>query len=121
MTYDFEGKVVYLSGPMTGRPDWNRDEFARVTAALLQRGAARVHNPAHSAPVNGERPKGHEHYMLEALRRLTEYVVREGHEHEPWFDALVLLDGWPDSDGSIAERVVAEACGIDVVEWRKCE
>ena len=117
--YDFFGKNVFLSGPMTGIDGWNREAFANASAYVRDRGAASVHNPIVNAPTGWRAPDSHEGYMVQSLHTLTGWDYGDFAEHAnrlPDFDALVLLPGWESSEGAIAEKAVAVACGIDVVE-----
>ena len=50
MLSEIEGRAVYLSGPMTGREDWNRAAFAEAERACRDVGACHVFNPAKDAP-----------------------------------------------------------------------
>lgn len=67
------------------------------------------------APVDGEEPWPHERYVLRTLRELTGISVVPG-GIEPLYDAIALLPGWEESEGSRVEKLVAEAIGLDVVE-----
>lgn len=114
----FEGKRVFISGPMTGMEGWNRAAFAGVRGALAGAGAADVMDPAGISA--GDDRHGHAHWMLWTLRELTSYSrpERPGGDRRPYWDALVLLDGWEGSAGARTERAAAEACGIAIFEWR---
>ena len=120
MSYAYEGKRVFISGPMTGMPDWNRAEFDRAERELRELDAAAVYNPAFMAPREGESALAHEWYMARTLNVLTrlDYAADPS---RPFYDAVVLLDGWWKSDGATLERAVAEAIGIDVIEWDEPE
>jgi hypothetical protein len=106
----FEGKVVYLSGPITGVENYNRDAFADAKRAVLEGGAEYVHDP--SVESCGGRP--HEWWMRRALSELTQ----EGMDANgnPFYGCVAMLPGWERSDGAKVERMCAEACGIEVVE-----
>lgn len=112
---DFDGKAVFISGPMTGYEDYNRDAFDLAEMEINARGAIDVYNPARFAD-DGSLP--HEHYMAKTLHDLTEFF--EGRPNRPYYDAVVLLEGWERSEGAKAEKAVAEVCGIAVYEWADC-
>lgn len=96
-----EGKTIYLAGPMSGRPDFNRAAFHRVAAALRRpvNGALEVINPAEV-----ELPAGAtwEEYMAVGLAS----VARA--------DVVVALPGWTDSRGASIEVDTARALGLTV-------
>lgn len=105
---------MYLSGPMTGLPDFNRDAFRRAKRLLVAAGAAHVWSPATLPGSWGT----HESYMLRCLSELSEPMI-DPQGVEPWaprplYDLLVSLPGWETSGGARLERAVAVACGIEV-------
>lgn len=112
----FEGKRVFISGPMTGMPDWNRAAFADAECMLRKAGAREVYNPAADSPL-GEDSHTHEHWMLRTLHHLTMlvYCYSDDGNNTPHWDMLLLLPGWEDSRGARVERDVAAACGIELV------
>ena len=120
MSYRYEGRRVFISGPMTGLPDWNRAEFDRAERELLELGADKVFNPAIMAPRDGEPVLSHERYMARTLNVLTR-IDYASDPSRPYYDCVAMLDGWWASDGARLERAVAEAIGIDVVEWDEPE
>jgi hypothetical protein len=101
---------VFLSGPMTGRPDMNRAAFARARKACAGSGARFVFDPS-IYWGHDELPRWW--YVREDLHVLT--MSTDGH---PFFDVVVLLDGWWESDGACVEADVATACGIPLIVFR---
>jgi hypothetical protein len=89
---------VFLSGPMTGRADYNRPAFNAAAAMLRGRGFD-VANPA-------ELPDGHDYswYMNECKKMLSRC------------EAIYLLPGWMDSEGAKQEAVHATRRGMAVWE-----
>lgn len=89
---------IYISGPMTGRPDFNHPAFHAAAATLRAAGWA-VFNPAE----NGLQPDAqwgvHMRVDIKALMDC---------------DAIVLLDGWMDSKGARLERHIAVQLGMRV-------
>lgn len=114
--YDFVGKRVFISGPMTGYEDWNRAAFADAECMLRKAKTIEVFNPAADAPA-GEDCHSHEHWMLRTLRELTRMIYASGdNNNRSHWDCILMLPGWEASAGSCVEHDVAEACGIDIVE-----
>lgn len=95
-------KRIYLSGPMTGIPDWNFPAFNAEASRLRGLGYDVVNpvdiNPDTATPYN------------ECLRRdMLELMT---------CDTIAMLDGWMDSNGAHLEMHVAHRVGIKVVEAR---
>lgn len=115
--HDFNSKRVFLSGPMSGKPDWNREAFAQAEKRCYELGADWVYNPAKDAPREGEPVAEHEQYMNVTLHELTRWVngAHSIVDSRPFYDVLVLLDGWEKSDGALMESSTAFECGIPYV------
>lgn len=93
-SYDY-----FLSGPITGRPDF-RVRFAQASVRVRARHpGARIWNPA-MMPSDRE----YQWYMRRCVEALFESV------------SVILLDGWAESPGAVAERALALSLGIPVVE-----
>ncbi len=105
-----EGARIFLSGPMTGLPDLNRDAFAEAEAWCMAHGADFCFNPT-TAWGHSDRPR--EWYVLRDLHRLTE----PGDGAGPLFTLVVRLPGWERSDGAWRESTVADDCGIACVDF----
>ena len=89
---------VYISGPMTGIPEFNRPEFDRAADRVRAAG----HEPVLPAPyVDG---KSYEEYLRDDIRMLLDC------------DGIYMLPGWQESKGAKIEHMIALACGIDEVE-----
>lgn len=99
--------VVYLSGPMTGLPDYNRAAFDAAADALAE-WCRDVFSPAglrHEAPKRA----GRAWYMRRDLQRLV------AAEHaERLITDVVLLEGWSASAGARLEAAVAQEIGLRV-------
>ena len=111
---DLTGKRCYISGPMTGYPDWNRQAFSELELDLMERGASKVFNPAKDAPKEGDDVLEHWQYMLVCLHTLTGYSTKKGVPVNDW-DYLVLLPEWEKSSGAKMEVSVAKSCGVDIL------
>ena len=87
---------LYIAGPMTGRPDYNRAAF-NTAAQHLHAAGYEVYNPA---AIRLEEDAKWIDYMRHALRLLS--VV----------DGVALLDGWEDSRGASIEHGIATALDL---------
>ena len=111
MSIDITGKMVYLSGPMTGIEDYNRAAFDGADLDLLGAGADEVYDPAEHIDECAQ--LSHERCMALSLRELIAERPWAG-EIEPYYDMLASLPGWQDSAWARLEREVAEAIGMEV-------
>lgn len=121
MSFNLDGLRVFLSGPMSAHGaegDWNRDAFTEAAMWCANHGAVEVFDPSSGAP-KGTDCHTHEHWMRSTLHELTRYwdVQDRGRDNEPYYDVLMLLNGWWRSHGACAERMTALACGIEVIEF----
>ncbi|WP_109367495.1 DUF4406 domain-containing protein [Ochrobactrum soli] len=103
------GKTIYLSGPMTGLPEFNYPAFHRVARELRASGHY-VYNPA-EFPFDGA---------------MEDYPIRDAMAAHCAFlcqfaDTIVLLSGWKASKGAGIELSLAHYLGLHVVEWRGAE
>ena len=115
-----EGKSVFLSGPMTGLPKWNKEAFAKAEERLYELGAEWVFNPATDAPKTDFDPYGHDYWMACTLHELTTLPQHYGDSgFSPVYDMLALLPGWEASKGARVECEVAHAIGLVVIEMPK--
>jgi nucleoside 2-deoxyribosyltransferase len=120
----FEGKRVYLSGPMSAfgaEGDWNRESFDDAEEFCLRNGANGVYNPGNLAPFAGEEPLRNEQYMVRCINELSKNDWKCGEWFVPYYDIILMLPGFEDSDGAMVELAVAEACGIEVVVLEEME
>ena len=122
---DVHGKRIFLSGPITGTEHHNVAAFAEAHERLKEAGASYVFDPAVGYLYQRQSlasAKTHEDYMTDCLHELTDRKKRtQGWEEviPRKYDLLVSLPGWEGSDGASTERVVADACGIDVCDLRE--
>jgi hypothetical protein len=111
-------KIVYVSGPMSGYPNFNYDRFNQVTAELRKRGYE-VINPVE---LQGEPttvtydddgnsvvdPLDWVELLSRDLRVILDRKVEQ----------IILLDGWEKSKGAKAEVfIVKEILGGDVLKY----
>lgn len=87
---------IYIAGPMTGYPDYNRAAFNAKASELMAEGHI-VLNPA---------------VLLAAFARVNTWIfaamVRSA-------DAIYLLNRWEESVGARAEHALAEKLGLTVI------
>ena len=101
---------VYISGPMTGIPDNNRDEFSRMASLLQAKGHEPV-NPHDIIPTR--RIKMTAGYIEEPIKdpKYLDYLKADI-AVLMFCDAYVILDGWGDSRGARIEKGLADDLGI---------
>lgn len=100
---------IYVSGPITGRPDRNLDAFQEAQRSLVDAGHTAI--IPHQIVVPSAT---HEQAMRACINELTWRLGGFS------YDGVALLPGWEQSEGARLEKAVAEACGIPcktVGEW----
>lgn len=107
---DLHGLCVYLSGPMSGLPDYNRRAF-NGAASMLRTNGATTFNPADYFESLSE--LSHKRCMFVTL---SELITETFDGDSLLYDLVVMLPGWESSEGAQVEHAVAEAIGIEVVE-----
>lgn len=88
---------VYISGPMTGKPDYNRAAFLSAAEELTEDGCIAVHTDWMIDQLSEQE------YMLIALQMLLSC------------DAIYLLKDWDTCPISQLEHSVARACGLALI------
>lgn len=96
--------TVFIAGPMTGYPDWNRPAFQEAEEKLELLGFD-VLNPARNG-VGKEDEWPHREYMNASLMQLSQA------------DAIYLLPGWENSPGAKLEAHYARVAGLVQVSDR---
>ncbi|KFC08291.1 hypothetical protein GTGU_01487 [Trabulsiella guamensis ATCC 49490] len=88
---------IYIAGPMTGIPKYNRPAFHFEAMRLASEGHV-VLNPA-TLPDGLSKPE----YMdiCCAMLRCS--------------DAVFMLRGWEKSDGAVAEHALAKTIGLEII------
>ena len=92
--------TVYISGPMSGHPDFNYPAFNRAADRISAMGYA-VENPADNPEPACKSWAG---YMRLALAQLVRC------------DISVRLPGWEGSRGAVIENDIAQMLGMEVVD-----
>lgn len=96
--------IIYLAGPMTGIPEWNKPEFDRVTELLSEAGHT-VLNPASYIPLEDPEAISHTKYLHIAFAMIDAVHM------------LVLLPGWEKSKGACMEHDYATKKSIPCIDW----
>lgn len=96
---------IYLSGPMTGLPQYNYPAF-HAAAGVLRSQGHEVYNPA-EFPFEGDLDA---FPIREAFAEYCEYICKQA-------DTIILLEGWEASKGVSAELALAKNCGLQVIEY----
>lgn len=94
-------QTVYLSGPMTGLPDYNREAF-NLRAEAFRAAGYTVKNPAEISVTHGT-DKSYGFYFKRALRLMLES------------DVVYVFGDTSNSVGVQMELTVAEMAGMPVV------
>ena len=90
---------IYISGPISGRPDLNRPAFSAAAAGLRSMG----HDVINPHDIPAERPGEWTSHMRADLAALVTC------------DLIAFLPGWQDSRGARLEATVAVELGLGVV------
>ena len=91
-------KKIYISGPMTGIPEFNYPEFERVKNLIGERAISPhcIHKNETDLSWRG--------YMKRNIKALLEC------------DEIVMLEGWENSKGAKLERLIAESLEFKIYE-----
>lgn len=102
--------TVYLSGPMSGMVDHNFPAFFEAEKALKKRGFEVINPASFREPKNIDK--------LTIQERWKAYMRRDFKEIFTNFpDAIVVLDGWRNSQGAMLEVGVLKELGVDILEY----
>jgi hypothetical protein len=93
--------ICYLAGPMTGIPDWNKPAFRQAIKRLTDKGWTVLSTV--DMPIGLQ----HHEYLIIAYAMIK--VA----------DVMVMLPGWSDSAGAVAERQFALERGVLVRDYRE--
>lgn len=94
-----EKPTYYLSGPMTGLPDYNRPAFNRAAEYLRKQGFT-VWNPAEEFDASVTLPR--KIYMRKDIEALLKC------------QAVVMLEGWENSAGARLELEIARELEMSI-------
>jgi len=106
--------TAYLAGPMRGKPLYNFQLFAVAAMEMRSRGIF-IYSPAERDLASGFQP----HLPLDHPDQKFDL-----HEAFDWdfraiqeADAVILLPGWEDSDGTKREIILAQTLGKDIFQY----
>lgn len=102
-------RLWYLSGPMTGLPDFNFPAFERAALELRRRGVSvlSAHEIDHGETLEERGSQNFETYLKTDLRKMLEC------------DGVILLPGWKTSRGARLEHSVAKTLWMEIREYSK--
>ena len=92
-------KSIYLSGPMTGKPDFNRPYFNEIARKLRQAGFM-VYNPGEVGPEDWT--------WSDYMKRDIQWLLEA--------DAIMMLPGHEESKGARLERTIAIELQIHFID-----
>ena len=95
--------TLYIAGPMTGIEDFNYPAFHEAALVLRDKGWA-VINPAEN--FDGDQTLDRRAYFRRAFEQLRNVT-----------DGIVLLDGWRQSKGALAEVFIAYNLGHTIYRF----
>jgi hypothetical protein len=95
-------KKVYISGPITGLPNLNKDAFYETDRILTQIGYQPI-NPFDLIPESDQTTKSWEYFMKVDIK----YLMDAG--------LVIMLPGWMNSDGALCEFFTAKLLKIPVI------
>ena len=101
-------EVIYISGPMTGYPNFNREAFTKAKIRLIGQGKEVV------SPVLLEQDD--EGRTWKPLQGKWEYYLKIALSRMLHCNAIVMLSGWQESKGARLERYLAETLGYKIYE-----
>lgn len=105
--------TIYLSGPMSGLPEYNYPEFRRVAKKIYEQGYEVV-NPADN--VIPEYPLERRPETEEGRRKMWAAFIRKDIKAIADCDTIALLKGWETSKGARLEITIAHALGMQIVD-----
>jgi hypothetical protein len=97
------GAKLYLSGQMTGVPEYNYPKFNEVSKLIREKYGAIVFNPAENFEGRIDLPRSV--YMREDIKQLL------------FAEAVVMIDGWEKSKGACLEHTIAQELEIPIFNW----
>ena len=94
---------LYLSGQMTGLPEFNYPKFNYVAKKIRSNETYQVINPAEWFEGKTNLPR--HWYMRQDIQNLLKV------------DGIVMLDGWQHSKGARLELAIANELGLEIYRW----
>lgn len=104
--------TIFISGPMSGLPDFNYSAFHEAGECLKSRGEkflspahGRFGHPRESPTVDEAKPW--EYYMRQSLKQLL------------LCDHILMLPGWENSRGATIEKELAIILNMQIEYWNQ--
>lgn len=94
-------KKIYISGPMSGLPDYNYPAFHAAEEVLASSPEWAVINPARN--FDGRQDLERKAYMAHDIKQLLDV------------DAIYMLPGWQNSAGARMEYMIAKELELDIL------
>ena len=95
--------ILYLSGQMTGIPEFNFPKFNQVAKKIRESHTYTVINPAEEFQGRVNLPRSV--YMRKDIETLLTV------------DGIIMLDGWQHSKGARLELAIAKELGLEIFRW----
>lgn len=110
---------AYLSGPMTGIPEFNFPRFREVAEDLRSRGHEVV-SPAELDEDAGVAVRPDQTHLDGGSDEYNTLLSRDEHviTNDPELEAIVFLEGWRDSTGAKREGQRAIERGLALYEYK---
>ncbi len=105
------GKRIYIAGPMTGVPKFNRPRFEEAARIL------RAHGWTVESPVEIAAAFGSDNTIV-TTPGMLDTVIDEELAQLAKCDAIYLLTGWENSRGAKTELLLALEKGMEVITER---
>lgn len=107
---------LYVIGPVTGKPNENREEFERVRGELLDNATLGAVSIPHDYIEPDSTWKHAMHMSITVMMQLWSFELGPV-IHQPF--GIAMLDGWEGSKGATIEHDLACALGIECRPWRE--
>ena len=104
--------TAYIAGPMSGYPEYNFPAFDAAQARLEALGFKVI------SPAQIDRDEGFDPTKDEVTPELMADIVRRDIEAIIKSDIIILLDGWEDSKGAVAEANVGRWLNKPIKEFQ---
>ena len=92
---------LYVSGPMSGRENYNQEAFEEAATVLKQLG----YHPVTPFDLDTVEPVAY-HEWIPNMKRDIKYLVT--------MDGVLVIDGWEDSKGATLEVAIANKLEIPI-------
>ena len=109
---------VYISGPITGKPNLNRDAFDHEERLLREAGYTTFNPFSIAEPSLEQQEKWHGEWQfyggVTPEERLWRYYMRICVGQIPLCDEMRMLPDWQNSKGAVWEHRIAKMLGLEI-------